>query len=47
MNGWVDAFDEYSKLSPEVRQVVILTVGTYWNAAYELYAHTAQGAAWA
>ena len=43
MNGWVDAFDEHSKLPPDVRQVVILTVGTYWNAAYELYAHTAAG----
>ena len=43
LNGWVDAFDKHSKLAPDVRQVVILTVGTYWNASYELYAHTAAG----
>ena len=43
LNGWVDAFDEHSKLAPDVRQVIILTVGTYWKADYELYAHTAAG----
>lgn len=30
-------------LAEKVRQVVILTVGASWRAAYELYAHTAVG----
>ncbi|MDO7885515.1 carboxymuconolactone decarboxylase family protein [Hymenobacter cheonanensis] len=30
-----------TSLSEKVRQVVILTVGAAWQAAYELYAHTA------
>jgi 4-carboxymuconolactone decarboxylase len=30
-------------LSERVRQVVILTVGAAWQAAYELYAHVAVG----
>ncbi|QKG58596.1 carboxymuconolactone decarboxylase family protein [Hymenobacter sp. BRD128] len=30
-----------SSLSEKVRQVVILTVGAAWQAAYELYAHAA------
>ena len=34
---------EHTALSERVRQVVILTVGAVWQAAYELYAHTAVG----
>lgn len=33
-----------TSLSEQVRQVVILTVGASWKAAYELYAHAAVGA---
>jgi 4-carboxymuconolactone decarboxylase len=32
-----------TSLSEKVRQVVILTVGAVWGAAYELYAHAAVG----
>jgi 4-carboxymuconolactone decarboxylase len=32
-----------TSLSEQVRQVVILTVGAAWQAAYELYAHVAVG----
>ncbi|GAB3635634.1 carboxymuconolactone decarboxylase family protein [Hymenobacter arcticus] len=32
-----------TSLSERVRQVVILTVGASWQAAYELYAHAAAG----
>ena len=35
----VSANHQYSALSQEVQQVVILTVGAVWQAAYELYAH--------
>ena len=31
----------HTSLSEKVRQVVILTVGAVWQAAYELYAHVA------
>ncbi|GGF01767.1 carboxymuconolactone decarboxylase family protein [Hymenobacter cavernae] len=31
----------HTSLSEKVRQVVILTVGAAWQAAYEIYAHTA------
>ncbi|WP_324674331.1 carboxymuconolactone decarboxylase family protein [Hymenobacter sp. GOD-10R] len=31
----------HTELSEKVRQVVILTVGAAWQAAYELYAHVA------
>lgn len=40
---WIDADMENSSLSERVRQIIILTVGTGWNAAYEVYAHTAVG----
>ncbi len=43
LNGWVDAFDEHATLAPDLRQVIVLTVGAYWKAEYELYAHTAAG----
>lgn len=33
----------HTSLSEKVRQVIILTVGAVWNAAYELYAHIAVG----
>ena len=32
-----------TSLSQPVHEIVILTVGAAWNAAYELYAHTAVG----
>ena len=32
---------EHTSLTEKVRQVIILTVGAVWQAAYELYAHTA------
>ena len=38
--GVVGALGQHSALSEPVRQVVILTVGAAWRAAYELYAHT-------
>ncbi len=38
---WVDAESARTSLPPEVRQVVILTVGVSWGAAYEIYAHAA------
>ncbi len=31
-------------LTPRIREIVILTVGSVWQAAYELYAHTAVAA---
>ncbi len=31
LNGWVDAFDEHSKIAPDVRQVIVLMVGAYWE----------------
>ena len=40
-NDWGDAEAKHTSLPPTVRQVVILTVGAVWNAAYELYAHVA------
>ena len=35
----VSAQHQYSALSQRVQQVVILTIGAVWQAAYELYAH--------
>ena len=40
---WIDADMENTSLSERVRQIIILTVGTAWNASYEVYAHTAVG----
>jgi 4-carboxymuconolactone decarboxylase len=40
-NRWVGTDQRDSSLSATVREVVILTVGAAWGAAYELYAHTA------
>ena len=39
--GVTTAEGQHTALSERVRQVVILTVGAVWQAAYELYAHTA------
>jgi 4-carboxymuconolactone decarboxylase len=35
--------EKVTSLSDRVRQVVILSVGSVWKAAYELYAHAAAG----
>lgn len=40
-NVWVDAESAHTTLPPDVRQVVILTVGSAWRASYEIYAHVA------
>lgn len=40
-NRWVATDQQESSLAGTVREVVILTVGAAWGAAYELYAHTA------
>ena len=37
----VEAERQHTSLSNRVREIVILTVGEVWRAAYELYAHTA------
>ena len=34
---------QHTSLTERTRQVVILTVGAVWQAAYELYAHSAAG----
>ncbi|GAA4494821.1 carboxymuconolactone decarboxylase family protein [Hymenobacter ginsengisoli] len=41
--GVTAAEGKETSLSEKVRQVVILTVGAAWQAAYELYAHVAVG----
>jgi 4-carboxymuconolactone decarboxylase len=41
--GVIAAEGKETSLSEQVRQVVILTVGAAWHAAYELYAHAAVG----
>lgn len=43
--GWVDAETANSKLSPRMRELIILTVGVSWDAEYEAYAHSAVGKA--
>ncbi len=43
--GWVDAESANSKLSPRMREIIILTVGFSWKADYEAYAHSAVGKA--
>lgn len=37
--GATSALTQHAALSEPVRQVIILTVGAAWRAAYELYAH--------
>ena len=39
--GVTSALSQHAALSEPVRQVIILTVGAVWEAAYELYAHVA------
>jgi 4-carboxymuconolactone decarboxylase len=41
--GVTAAEGKETSLSEQVRQVMILTVGAAWHAAYELYAHAAVG----
>ncbi|MEX8548804.1 MAG: carboxymuconolactone decarboxylase family protein [Mucilaginibacter sp.] len=43
--GWANAESAGSKLSPRMREIIILTVGFSCNAEYEAYAHTAVGKA--
>ncbi|MEJ2866586.1 carboxymuconolactone decarboxylase family protein [Actinomycetospora sp. OC33-EN08] len=38
-NGWVANDQRNSALPAAIREVVILTVGVAWHAAYEIYAH--------
>ncbi|MGD0705392.1 MAG: carboxymuconolactone decarboxylase family protein [Trebonia sp.] len=35
------AEEKYTSLDQRTRQVIILTVGAVWQAAYELFAHSA------
>lgn len=39
--AYIAAEAEHTTLSPTLREVVILTVGTVWHAEYEVYAHVA------
>jgi 4-carboxymuconolactone decarboxylase len=39
--SFIQAETRSTSLAPQLREVVILTVGSVWNAAYELYAHRA------
>lgn len=39
--GVTQTEQQHTSLSAKVREVVILTTGAVWQAAYELYAHTA------
>ena len=39
--SFIQAETRSTALPPQLREVVILTVGSVWNAAYELYAHRA------
>ena len=41
--AFLGAEQENTALGKSVREVVILTTGAIWGAAYELYAHTAVG----
>jgi len=41
--GVTSAERDHTSLNDKVRQVIILTVGAVWHAAYELYAHLAVG----
>lgn len=38
---WTAAESEHTTLTPELREIVILTVGAIWNSDYEVYAHVA------
>jgi len=39
--SFIQAETRSTALPPQLREVVILTVGSVWNAVYELYAHRA------
>ena len=39
--SFIQAETRSTALPPQLREVVILTAGSVWNAAYELYAHRA------
>ena len=41
MLEYLSAEREHTSLDATVREVIILSVGTVWRSAYELYAHTA------
>ena len=41
MLGVTSAITKHATLSERVRQVIVLVVGATWQAAYEIYAHTA------
>ena len=41
--AFLQAEQEHTALGKTVREVVILTIGAIWGAAYELYAHAAVG----
>jgi 4-carboxymuconolactone decarboxylase len=40
-SSWIEALHGHLPLEPEVREAVILTIGSVWSADYELYAHQA------
>ena len=42
-NNWLDAETAHTSLPADIREVIILTVGSAWHADYELYAHSAIG----
>ena len=42
--AYLQAEREHTSLSPQLREVVILTVGAVWKSSYELYAHRAVAA---
>jgi 4-carboxymuconolactone decarboxylase len=41
LRGWAAAIDERN-LAADVQQAAVLTLGASWDAAYEIYAHTAE-----
>ena len=45
LTEWGQEQSHSGVLSPEIRETVILAVGSVWKPAYELYAHRAAGAA--
>ena len=44
LGQFASAVGKMQALSPDARQVVVLTVGGHFNAAYEIYAHATLGA---
>jgi 4-carboxymuconolactone decarboxylase len=39
--SWIEALHGHLPFEPEVREAVILTIGSVWSADFELYAHRA------